>query len=272
MTFQGHARDVWDVYTPGNVPSDGSEMANDRLRDALERARVSPMELAICTESDVKTVSRWLGGRVPHPRTRLRIAKRLKEDEDYLWPGARKSESNHGGSSGVVQIYDNRALIPVTLWDRLFENATTEIGILVYVGMFLTEKALLPDLLRRKSRGGTRVRIMLGEPGSDALALRSLEEGIGRDTISAKVSHALSFFRPVVGNSEVKLRTHRTTLYNSIYIFDDNMIVNPHIFGKTAPHAPAFHLRRTTTPGMYEAYRDSFDAIWDEASPVDDEE
>ncbi|MER7460933.1 DUF5919 domain-containing protein [Micromonospora sp. NPDC126480] len=238
-------------------------MANERLRDALERARVSPAELALLTECDVKTVSRWLGGRVPHPRTRFKIAKRLKEDEDYLWPGAGRAATDATDSTGMVQFYPTRGSVPPYLWDRLLDGATAEIGILVYVGMFLTEKPDLLDRLRRKASAGTRVRLLLGDRDSDVVKQRSIDEGIGQETISAKIDHANAFFRPLRAVQNVEVRSHSTVLYNSIYRFDNEMLVNPHVYGKTAPMAPAMHLRKTGSYGLFDTYAGSFEAVWD---------
>jgi hypothetical protein len=241
-------------------------VANERLRDALDRARVSTAELALYTESDVKTVGRWLGGRVPHPRTRFKIAKRLKEDEEFLWPGARRAASEAPEAAGVVQFYANRGSVPPTLWDRLLDQATSEIGILVYVGMFLTEK---PDLLKRleaKAASGAQIRILLGKRDCEAVKQRSTDEGIGRDTISAKIDQAQAFFRALTGTPNVDIRSHATVLYNSIYRFDSDMVVNPHVYGKTAPMAPAFHIRKTSMFGLFDTYADSFDAVWESST------
>ncbi len=56
-------------------------------------------------------------------------------------------------------------------------------------------------------------------------------------------------------------------LYNSIYRFDDEMIVNPHVYGKMASHAPALHLRRLSAGTLFTTYQDSFNAVWAAAAP-----
>jgi hypothetical protein len=243
-------------------------MANQRLKDALDKARVTPAELALYTESDVKTVHRWIGGRVPHPRTRFRIAKRLREDEDYLWPDARKASSSAPDDTGLVQLYPNRASVPPQLWDRMLDRAKKEIGFLVYVGMFLTEKPDLLTNLRTKAASGVRVRILIGDPSCDAVKQRSEDEGIGRDTIAAKILHATAFFQPLGGVPNIEIRAHQTVLYNSIYRFDDDMIVNPHVFGKTAPMAPALHVHRTAGTDVFGTYAHSFEAVWNAGTHV----
>jgi transcriptional regulator with XRE-family HTH domain len=272
VTPQGVCSDAWDVYSGENVPLVlglvGAEMANDRLRVAMARAGISVAELATYTENDAKTVSRWLGGRVPHPRTRFRIAKRLREDEEFLWPGASKLAEGSTGDGGVVQLYPNRNQVPPMLWDRLLSQASHEIGILVYVGMFMTEKPDLLAHLRSNAQGGARIRLLFGEPGCDAVEQRSEDEGIGRHTISAKIHHALAYFAPVGDEPGVEIRKHETVLYNSIYIYDREMIVNPHVYGKIAPHAPALHLRSTEAGDLFSVYADSFDAVWRTAKPL----
>ncbi|WP_203839232.1 DUF5919 domain-containing protein [Winogradskya humida] len=162
----------------------------------------------------------------------------------------------------MVQLYNNRGAIPPTLWDRLLDSASAEIGILVYVGMFLTEKPNLLARLRSKAGSGVRVRILLGNRDSATVKQRSEDEGIGRETISAKIDQADAFFRPLQETKNIEIRHHETVLYNSLYRFDDEMIANPHIFGKTAPMAPALHVRRTATYGLFDAYAESFDAVW----------
>ncbi len=62
-----------------------------------------------------------------------------------------------------------------------------------------------------------------------------------------------------------EIRCHRTTLYNSIYRYDDEMIVNPHVYGIPAPHAPALHLRRLSAGCLVETYAQSFDRVWETA-------
>lgn len=122
--------------------------------------------------------------------------------------------------------------------------------------------------LRRKAGAGVRVRLLFGDRDSAAVVRRSLEEGIGEGTISAKIDHALASFRPLADVAGVTIRVHGTTLYNSVYRFDDEMIVNSHVFGKIAAHAPAFHLRRLRAGDLFTVYEDSFAAVWDGARPV----
>ncbi|WP_428983123.1 hypothetical protein [Phytohabitans maris] len=66
----------------------------------------------------------------------------------------------------------------------------------------------------------------------------------------------------------IAIGLHGTTLYNSIYRFDDEMFVNTHVYGYPAAHAPTLHLRRLTGGDLFDQYADSFDRVWSTAKPL----
>ena len=243
-------------------------MANERLRDALQSRGITPVRLADELGVDSKTVERWITkGRVPYPKYRHVVAAKLNERECYLWPSVVsgvKAEQVSGAE--IVKFYPHRNFVPIDLWDRLFDSAVVCIDILVYVGMFMTEKPNLVSILSEKAARGVRIRLLFGDRDCDAVIQRSIDEGIGRNTISAKIDHALAHFQSLIAESDVEIRKHKTVLYNSLYRFDDEMIVNSHVFGKLASHAPAIHLRRLSAGDLFTMYTDSFDAVWNGAS------
>lgn len=250
-------------------PAPGELMPNERLRDALLKNGLTPSDVAEQLVVDPKTAERWITkDRLPYPRYRHALAAIVQESESYLWPDAvdeqRASEVN---ASEIIKVYAHRSEVPIELWDRLLDAATTQIDILVYVGMFMTEKPHLLETLRNKAGDGARIRLLFGDRNADAVTVRSVEEGIGEHTIAAKIDHALAHFRPLDGVPGIDIRTHGTTLYNSIYRFDDEMIVNPHVYGKIASHAPALHLRRLSAGDLFTTYADSFDTVWEAATP-----
>lgn len=244
-------------------------MANDRLRDALLSANLTPDDIAVQLKVDPKTVERWITtGRTPYPRYRHKLAVILRKNEAYLWPDALSSEmSAKISESEIIKTYPNRNLIPAEIWDRLVDQAESHVDILVYVGMFLTEKPDFPTTLREKAANGTQIRFLFGDRDSPAVIQRSTDEGIGPHTISAKIDHALAYFRDLSQVPGIEIRTHGTVLYNSIYRFDNEMIVNPHVFGKLAPHAPALHLHQLSAGSLFATYLESFEAVWELAKP-----
>ncbi|GAA4755022.1 DUF5919 domain-containing protein [Actinomycetospora chibensis] len=244
-------------------------MANERLRDALHRGGTTLEDIAQRTGVDPKTVERWITqDRVPYPRHRRTVATVLAEAESYLWPSANSDQKiEEASNSEVVKVYPSRNAVPRELWDRLLSEAGSRVDILVYVGMFLTENPALLPALREKGSAGGRIRLLFGDPNSREVMRRSTDEGIGRNAISAKIRNALAFFGRIADAPGIEIRCHSTTLYNSIYRYDDEMIVNPHVYGAPAPHAPAMHLRRLSAGLMFETYAQSFDTVWEAAKP-----
>ena len=155
--------------------------------------------------------------------------------------------------------------MPDELWARLFENAIDNIGILVYSGFFLAEQhSRQIELLKQKADDGASIRILLGDPDCPQVALRGQEEDIG-DAIAAKIRNVLlAYYRPYASHPGIKIRLHCTTLYNSIYWFDDDMLVNTHAYGVPAHFAPVLHLRHLSSGTLFQTYARSFDRVWDQ--------
>ncbi len=105
------------------------------------------------------------------------------------------------------------------------------------------------------------VEILLGDPQSADVARRGAEEGIG-DSMAAKVRNVLAFYARLKDVHGVKVHFHSTTLYNSIFRFDDDMLVNTHVFGFPAHHAPVVHFRHLAGGEFFDTYADSFDRVW----------
>ncbi|EPH42925.1 hypothetical protein STRAU_4009 [Streptomyces aurantiacus JA 4570] len=152
----------------------------------------------------------------------------------------------------------------------LFRQARQRIDVLVYAAVFLHEAyPRLAELLADQAAEGCEVRILLGDADSLNVQQRGREERFGHG-IESRCRLALMHFRPLVGTPGVRLRTHGTTLYNSLYRGDDQMFVNCHVWGVNAYGAPVWHLRRCEEGGMFDTYTDSFDAVWGSSQPVEE--
>jgi transcriptional regulator with XRE-family HTH domain len=248
-----------------------SEMANanERLRAALLQSGLSVAALAEEIGVDPKTVERWITqNRVPYRKHRFAVATRLGLDEIYLWPDALSQDQvAEASQSEIVSIYPHRWAVHREAWGKLFESAEREIGILVYVGLFLAEDSGVQKVLRDKAAAGVRVRVLLGDPESPAVAQRGEDEGIG-DAVATKVRNALVLYRPLIATSGAEFRMHSTVLYNSIYQADDQLLVNTHIYGNNASQAPLWHLRKVPGGDLFNSYVESFERVWDGARPL----
>jgi hypothetical protein len=235
---------------------------NERLRAALLRSGKTVGELAEITDVDVKSVQRWVAtGRTPHRVNAVRAAAALGEDVSYLWPDIERGRQQPGTHPDLIAVYATRAEAPLETWRALFEQAQQRIGILVYAAVFLHE--LWPDfnrLLAAKARQGCQVTVLLGDPDSGAVRLRGREEAFGHG-IETRCRQALMHYAPLAGTAGIEVRQHGTTLYNSVYIGDDIMIVNAHRYGMNAYATPVLQLRRATEGGLFDGYADSFDQV-----------
>ncbi|GLU47117.1 XRE family transcriptional regulator [Nocardiopsis ansamitocini] len=245
-------------------------MPNERLRAALLERGLTPASLAESIGVDTKSVERWISlGRTPYRRHRYSVAARLGVDETYLWPEAlTREQSTAASESEIVALYPNRWSVPRDEWKRLFSSAEREIGILVYSGFFLAEDASVARLLAEKAGAGVRVRILLGDPDSPAVAQRGIDEGID-DAMAAKIRNVIVLYKSLRAVQGVEFRLHGTVLYNSIYRGDDQLLVNTHVYGAPAANAPVFNLRKVAGGTMVTTYTESFERVWDEAAPLD---
>jgi transcriptional regulator with XRE-family HTH domain len=245
-------------------------MPNDRLRSALRSTGYTEQKFGEELGVDPKTIQRWITtGRTPHRTTALRAASLLNVPAGWLWPELDKSDAGKGISE-VIAFYPHRSETPKHLWLELLIAARTQIDLTAYASLFLPEEN--PDainIIAHKAASGVSVRIALGDPDSPEAELRGHEERLF-DAIPARIRMALAYYRPLVGLPGVAFHLHRTTLYNSIFRYDDQMLINQHIFGMYGYIAPILHLRRCEGADLFDTYARSFERIWEESYPISD--
>ncbi|RKS07070.1 hypothetical protein DFP74_2725 [Nocardiopsis sp. Huas11] len=245
-------------------------MPNERLRAALLQRGATPAELAEAIGVDAKSVERWITqGRTPYRRHRFSAASFLGVEETYIWPEALSPEQSKAASqSEIVELYPHRWSVPADLWKRIFEAAQQDISILVFSGFFLADDPSMIKLLSDKAKAGVRVRILLGDPESEAVAQRGRDEGLD-DLLASKIRNVIVLYKSLRAVESTEFRLHGTTLYNSLYRADDQLIVNTHVYGAMASQAPVFHLRKIPGGEMMSTYLESFDKVWGQATPLD---
>ncbi|MFI5803483.1 XRE family transcriptional regulator [Streptomyces sp. NPDC051561] len=242
---------------------------NERLHSVLAQRGVSPESLAEVCEVDPKTVGRWLGGRLPHPRHRFRAAQYLRMDESFLWPTPqqRAPKPTPVVDDELIGTYQNRASVPRETWLTLLQEAKEQINVLVFSGTFFAQSnPHVAKMLGERASDGVRVRLCFGDPAGQAVSIRGREEGIG-DTLAAKVRASLTYYRPLLPTAGCEVRLHDTTLYTSMFRYDDNLLINPHVWGQPASANPLLHLKRGDSTGWFENYAQSFEAVWAASRP-----
>jgi hypothetical protein len=231
------------------------------LARAAAGAGLTAVDLAARLEVDPKTVQRWFAGRVPYPRHRAALTALTGWSDRDLWPSLAPPSALDGHAEELRITYPHRCAVPPDTWHRLFSRAEHEIGILAYSALFLAEDATHTWVLRDKARAGVRIRIALGDRAGRHVARRGTDEGVD-DVIAARIRHALALYQPLTREPGVELRIHDTVLYNSIYRADGELLVNTHIYGRPAAHAPVLYLNRASDHGMAATYLDSFERVW----------
>jgi transcriptional regulator with XRE-family HTH domain len=243
-------------------------VANERLRSAISSKGLTPTSAAERLGVDVKTVERWIAGRSPHRKSRFEMAALLGEDVAYLWPDAIPAQEREDvAQAELLAFFPHRSLVPTSLWVEMFGRARESIGILVHAGGFLAESHYIHRTLRERAMDGVAVRMLLGDPESEEVSRRGTEEGLG-DGVAYKVRNAVALFRPLFEVPGIEARFHRSTLHNSIFWADDEMLINTQVYGASAPAAPVLHLRRVPGAELVMTYQRSFNKVWDEAKPV----
>lgn len=242
-------------------------MRNERLAAAMRSAGVSQVRLASEVDVDPKTVERWIAqGRTPHPSHRAAAAALLGCNQGQLWDV--EHEQREGIPAEVVALYAHRADTDKELWLNLLQTAQQDVWLLANASLFLPEEnPVAIEILRKKAAAGVRVRILLGDPDSPEAELRGVEERL-YDAIPGRIRMAIAYYRPLLGEPGIDFRQHTTTLYNSIFVFDDQMLINQHIYGAYGYIAPILHLRRTPGHDMFETYERSFERVWETARPM----
>ncbi|MEV5843154.1 helix-turn-helix transcriptional regulator [Streptomyces sp. NPDC051985] len=248
-------------------------MSNERLRSALLAAGMTIQTLAEEIDVNPKTIERWITkGKVPYRRHQYATAAALKVDVTTLWDDDRAVESAADLTKAeIVNVYPHRHTVPPNLWREIYARAENNLDVLVYSGLFLSEDPVFLDLLKEKVKGTTQARILLGDPDCEAVRQRGIDEG--HRIMDGKIRNALVNYQPLLkSHPEIGFRLHATTLYNSIYRSDDEMLVNPHVYGIGAYMAPVFHLRRLPGGGLFDTYTNSIEQTWGGARQVTEQD
>lgn len=236
---------------------------NERLRGAIASAGLRPSDLAHLLEVDPKTVERWITrDRLPHRRHRTAVAERLNVDDGYLWPQVLDQPATQAASvAELLELYPSRGSVPVDTWRQLIDGTREALDVLVYAGSFLFEQLEFVETIDKKARDGVKFRLLLGDETAPAVKQRAKEEGTSGG-LERRIQLHRRYLRDVAGLRGVEVRSHRTVLYNSLFRFDQDLLVNGHAYGAPAGQSPVLHLRRVPGGRMWDHYMRSFDDVW----------
>lgn len=240
-------------------------MANERLRSALASAGMTVAELSERIAVDPKTVERWiLAGRLPHRANRQAVSAALRREEDFLWPEAiSESRSRSASQAEFIELHPSRGAVSATTWRAMLEGAKESVDLLAFAASFLHDTIVdFDDALIERARSGVRVRLLFGDPAGTAVRIRGEEEGIG-DSLAGRCTLSWRYLRPCLTVPGIEARAHDSTLYTSIFRFDDDIYANTHTYGAPANHAPMLHLHRIAGGRLFPHFMDAFERVWE---------
>ncbi|GAB2818950.1 XRE family transcriptional regulator [Streptomyces daliensis] len=241
---------------------------NQTLYGAMARRGVKPGELARKVGVDPKTVKRWLAdaSRAPHQVTRAAVAEALGVRAEVLWPKSLRETVKMGPDREIVSAYPYRNACPTSVWADLIASASQSITFAGYTNYFIwQEQPRLADRLKRKLHDGCRVRFLVGDPDSEVTRKREEVEGVPL-TVGTRIRITLDALEKMRGVPGLEARFSDQHIALSVFAFDDQMLVTPHLSSLLGHDSPMLHLRRLGEDGLFDRFQGHVAALW-EGSP-----
>jgi transcriptional regulator with XRE-family HTH domain len=221
-------------------------LGNEHLRTAITRSGLTLEEFADTVGVDVKTVQRWLAGRVPYAGNRARVAGALDTPEHALWPDAvpvptstEAQELTTPVTGDAIAGYGHATDPAAPDGATLLRAAVERIEIAI---PNLASQPALVELLRTCATDGRQARILIEDPDEQ--------------------------IEPLLGIDAIEIRASPSRENHVIYRADDEMLLVLTRIGPASASPPIIHLRRQADGGLFDRLADDFDDRWLEATPL----
>lgn len=248
---------------------------NRALHQALSAAQLTPRQLAVRVGMTPKQVERWLADETltPHPRNRADVADALGVDEAMLWPASVRNTIKTGPDREIAAVYPYRSAAPSSLWAQLVRDAGAEIIFAGYTNYFVfLEQPQFAATLRAKAEAGCQVRFLVGDPEAEVTRQREAIEDTPL-TVSARIRITLgelARLRDVPG-IDVRISAAEDAVNHislSVFRFDQDALVTPHLARFVGHDSPLMHLRRRDEGGMFDRFSEHAEELWGRGRPV----
>jgi hypothetical protein len=247
---------------------------NERLLSAMDNAEMSKVKLAYRVGVSVKQVGRWVDDDVtPRGQARGDVARALGVDEDMLWPQSIRNRIKTGDDLELVHSYPYRSACPSTVWGDLAADASAELLLSGYTNYFFwSQIPNFTNLVRRKAQEGVRIRFLLGDPEGEVTRQREIIEDAAL-SVSARIQISLkelSKLGPLPG-LEVRFSAAEDAVNHvslSVFRFDDDALVTPHLARLVGHDSPLLHLRKQGDGGMFDRFAEHAEELWSRGTQV----
>jgi len=190
-----------------------------------------------------------------------------------LWPRAVKDRIKTGNDRELVHSYPYRSACPSTVWAELVENSGEELFLAGYTNYFFwTQLPQFTETVRRKAESGCRVRFLLGDPAGEVTRQREAIEDVAL-SVSTRIRISLEHLDrlgPLPG-LEVRYSSAEDAVNHvslSVFRFDRDALVTPHLARLVGHDSPLLHLRRQSAGGMFDRFAEHAEELWSRAAPV----
>jgi hypothetical protein len=243
---------------------------NMALRRAMDEKPTTPRRLAAHLGVAPKTVERWLADaeNVPHPRNRADASEYLGVAEEMLWPRAVKTAVKTGPDREIVSVYPYRSACPTTVWGQLIADAKKDLLFAGYTNYFLfTQQPAFHLTLRKKVEAGVRIRFLLGDPDGAVTRQREQIEDVAL-SVSTRIRIAQENLAKVgdLPGLETRFSSPEDAMNHvslSVFRFDEDALVTPHLARLVGHDSPMMHLRRREDNGMFDRFAEHAEELWD---------
>ncbi|MFJ6723958.1 DUF5919 domain-containing protein [Streptomyces sp. NPDC091281] len=186
---------------------------------------------------------------------------------DVLWPKAIRSAVKTGHDREILASYPYRNACPTSVWARLIDGSSKSLTFAGYTNYFLwQEHPRLGERLAAKTAAGCSVRFLVGDPASDVTRRREEIEDVPL-TVSTRIRITLDALGKI-GDSGIETRFSDGHIALSVFLFDDDMLVTPHLSSLLGHESPMLHLRRLGEDGLYDRFASHVTALWNEGRPA----
>ncbi|MEV5277358.1 XRE family transcriptional regulator [Streptomyces sp. NPDC052811] len=184
-----------------------------------------------------------------------------------IWPRAVKDRIKTGDDRELVHSYAYRSACPSTLWADLAERAHSDVFLAGYTNYFFwTQIPAFADVVRRKAESGCRVRFLLGDPDGEATRQREAVEDVALN-VSTRIRLTLENLARLAAVDGLEARFSAPSdavnhVSLSVFRFDDEALVTPHLARLVGHDSPLMHLRRHGPGGMFDRFAEHAEELW----------
>ncbi|HUR05734.1 MAG TPA: DUF5919 domain-containing protein [Nonomuraea sp.] len=167
-----------------------------------------------------------------------------------------------------MTIYPYRSACPKSSWRDLIDAACNEILFAGYTNYFLwSEHPNLAEVLTRKAQQGCKVRFLVGDPESDATRRREEAENVPL-AVATRIRITLSEIDQLRDVPGVEARYGDEHSAMSVFRFDAEMLVTPHLTKLVGHDSPMLHLRRHQDDGLFDRFAYHASELWSNGRDV----